>query len=94
MANEDSEDWRLAFLNGYPTGITFYRAVYKQPNEVWDHDHCIGCWAKFSEHDLPGDAHRIVHEGYTTDEGPWWICDECFRDFKDRFGWQVGGQAT
>ncbi|HEY4312919.1 MAG TPA: hypothetical protein VGN12_25940 [Pirellulales bacterium] len=82
---ESPDDWRLSFLGDYLVGIAFYRAAYKQPS----HDHCMGCWATFLEHDLPGSTHEILHHGYTTDEGPWWICDTCFRDFKDKFGWRV-----
>jgi len=86
--SEDPDDWRLAFLKGYPTGITFYRIAYKQLSKQWDHDHCMTCWAKFTEDDRPEDPHQIIHRGYTTDEGPWWICDTCFQDFKEMFGWR------
>jgi phage terminase large subunit-like protein len=37
---------------------------YARPREDWDHDHCEGCWAKFTESD-PIEMHT---EGYVTEE--------------------------
>jgi hypothetical protein len=51
----------------------------------WDHDHCEFCFAKFASIDGPD----ILHEGWTTVDEYRWICDTCFQDFRDRFGWQI-----
>ena len=32
--------------------------------------------------------------GYTTDDEKRWICEMCFWDFQERFGWHVGGIAA
>ena len=42
--------------------LTFRLRRYEAPTPDWDHDHCYGCLAKFSEFD--GDD--IQHEGYFT----------------------------
>ena len=44
----------------------------------WDHEHCYFCWKKIVEDDI----------AYCLDSNPeHWICETCFDDFKDRFGW-------
>jgi hypothetical protein len=60
---------------------------YAAPTKDWDHDHCALCWAKFSKDEVL-DALRdgLKIERPTNDE---WICERCFADFSDRFGWSV-----
>lgn len=48
-----------------------------------DHDHCDICWAKFAEFE------DCLHEGYCTPDSYYWICPECFSEFKERFGWKL-----
>jgi hypothetical protein len=79
------DDWRLTNQEQYLRGVTLYRRRYTSHRPGWDHDHCSFCWAKFSE-SLP-DAFR---EGWTTSDGYYWICDQCFQDFRDRFEWTLG----
>ncbi len=55
-------------------------------SESWDHDHCEFCWAKFAEEILIPDS---LHEGYATADNYRWICEACFEDFKDQFGWRL-----
>ena len=43
-------------------GLTFHLRRYEAPTADWDHDHCYGCWAKFSEFD----GSDVQHEGYFT----------------------------
>ena len=43
-------------------GLLFQLRKYEAPTKEWDHDHCVGCWAKFSEVDRPD----FLHEGYFT----------------------------
>jgi hypothetical protein len=28
-------------------------------------------------------------EGYVTTDGMYWVCPECFADFRARFGWAL-----
>jgi hypothetical protein len=77
------EDWRLQGQEKYLLGALLSRKKYTKPRPDWDHDHCSFCWKKFS--DVPGEA----NEGYTTADGYYWICDECFADFKEMFDWKL-----
>jgi hypothetical protein len=55
-------DWRDDNLK-HLQGAAFRFAEYKAPTDDWDHDHCIGCWAKFADFDGPD----ILHVGYVHD---------------------------
>jgi len=83
-----SMDWRLENVKGFE-GLRFKRKAYSRWSDSWDHDHCIGCWARFAEIDGP----NILREGYATCED-WkhgadydWICPTCFADLRDVMGW-------
>lgn len=45
------------------------------------HEHCEFCWEKA----LTDKACTF----YCTEDMYHWICEECFNDFKEKFGWQV-----
>lgn len=79
----EKNDWRLLNQGQYLTNARLKRSEYKAPSEKWDHDHCSFCWDKFSESD--GD----LHLGYCTLDGKFWICDECFDDFKDMLRFEL-----
>lgn len=36
----------------------------------------------------------VLHVGYSTEDDYRWICDSCFAEFKDRFGWVVIADET
>ena len=82
----EPDDWRLTGQERYLRGATLVRKRWVAPRPEWDHDHCAFCWAKFPHE---------VEEGYTTTEahpsgaGYHWICEPCFGDFAERFGWRV-----
>ncbi len=79
----EEDDWRL--LRGqedYLSGKTLYFRKWKAPSEELDHDHCEFCWDKFS--DYPD----TLHEGYTTEDNCYWICQTCYDDFKEMFKWK------
>ena len=46
-------------------GFVFRWQVYKTLSPEWNHDHCIGCWARFAERpeEWPDDVHT---EGWVT----------------------------
>ena len=79
----DKDDWRFRGQDEYLLNVRLVFSQYKRHSEPWDHDHCEFCGIKFSEHE--GD----LHKGYSTLDQKWWICEECFKDFKDNFGWLV-----
>jgi hypothetical protein len=70
--------------------VAFSFRPYRRWSSEWDHDHCEGCTAGFSE-DHPAD----LHEGWaTTPEYELgaeysWVCDECFERFRDELDWRV-----
>ena len=80
-------DWRLQAQHKYLQGVPLVRRTYRRyaKNPDWDHDHCAFCWAKFVE----GVAPDALQVGYCTPDEYHWVCDTCFHDFKDQFGWQV-----
>ena len=82
----DNFDWRLTGQERYLTGVTLYRRPWRQPKPDWDHDHCEFCGATFASDAVP----ETLREGWATDDEYRWICEGCFADFRDRFGWQVG----
>jgi hypothetical protein len=95
-----ADDWRLMGQESYLTGITLARLPYRAPSESWAHDHCEFCQAKFmpagvESAETEHAAKPVQHEGYTNvgfesqKDHYWWICDDYFPDFKDRFGWTI-----
>jgi hypothetical protein len=80
----DPNDWRLTGQRNYLMGVTLVcRAWHSTPER--GHAHCDFCWAKFAAFDGPD----ILHSGWTTPDERFWICDNCFADFRDQFGWHV-----
>ena len=78
-------DWRLRNQEDYLYKKKFYFCKY-EPKDVWEHDHCEFCNEKFSKN--PGD----LHEGYSTKDRYYWVCVQCFKDFKKQFRWETDHQ--
>ena len=67
-------------------------ATWAPYRESWDHDHCAFCSAEFAA-ELSG--HVDYAAGYVTaDDNYTWICQPCFDDFHERFGWTVVESAS
>lgn len=79
----EKDDWRLNGQEDYLAGKALYFRKWVTLNKEWDHEHCEFCWAKISEYP------DTLHEGYTTEDGYYWICPECFHDFKELFQWKL-----
>lgn len=91
-----SDDWRLVGQERYLAGATFVRKPYAAWSATWDHDHCAFCTRKFVESGSALESPETVTAGYAAvGRGPkgeddyHWVCDCCFRDFRDRFAWKV-----
>ena len=85
------DDWRLNGQEKYLSGVNLIHRRYRRyKNPKWDHDHCEFCQAKF----MVEDVHDVLHEGYTTEDDYHWICNSCFAEFNDRFGWTVIADET
>ena len=60
------------------------------PHGNWDHEHCEFCWKKFYTKII---SDHCALQGYVTYCAEWerevWVCEECFADFRELFGWKV-----
>lgn len=43
------------------------------------HEHCAFCWSKATT--------DTVCEFYCTKDMMYWVCKQCYDDFKEKFGW-------
>jgi hypothetical protein len=89
------EFWKCAYetKNPFYEKIAAYANHYVQKTGKWAellegekiqqfwHEHCEFCWEK-AYTDKP-----CVF--YCTKDLYWWICSECFEDFRELFHWQV-----
>jgi len=76
-------DWRLHGQERFLEGVSLSKKKYLAYREGWDHDHCEFCGVKFSE------LEEDLNEGYVSADNYYWICEECFIDFRDRFHWKL-----
>jgi len=81
----EKNDWRLTGQENYLKGVTLYWKKYRRYSNTWDHDHCDFCWVEFC---LEGCEDSLI-EGYATEDDYYWICETCFKDFKDMFQWKL-----
>ena len=81
----EKDDWQLQGQEDYLQGVTLGWKRYTPPSETWDHDHCEFCWQKFMDIDGPD----IEREDYATEDNYYWICRQCYEDFKEMFMWRV-----
>ncbi len=87
------DDWRRMGQEGYLMGARLYRVPFIPQSEQRDHEHCVFCFDKFYLHS----GHpEFLREGYCTEpinsRTARWICPQCFRDFREEFGWTVDGE--
>lgn len=85
----EKDDWRL---DPYPKeleGKTFRLKKFVQ-SENLDHADCFFCWKTFFT-DMVTNHYAL--QGYVTYCAEWdqevWVCEECFADFRELFGWKV-----
>ncbi|HEX5174686.1 MAG TPA: hypothetical protein VFV91_11150 [Gaiellaceae bacterium] len=90
------EDWRLTGQELFLQSAAFRHKPYRACREGWEHDHCTFCIREFVEQGAPSDDPEAQTAGYAAiGRGPQgeddyhWVCDECFSDFRKRFGWSV-----
>ena len=48
-----------------------------------EHSHCEFCWDKF------GSDEEDLKSGYYESKTKSWVCDSCFKIYKDYFHWKV-----
>ena len=82
------KDWRIDLVESLRSQRLVW-SEYRQPSPEWDHDHCLGCGATFSELDSP----EYLQHGYTTGaeyshgKEYEWICSQCFADLAQFMDW-------
>ena len=87
------DDWRLMGQERYLQRAKLVHRRYEPSSESWEHDHCAFCQRKFSATEAEGPD--TLASGYTTTAeheqgaGYHWVCETCFADFADRFGWET-----
>ena len=71
------------FLNNGNKNVPIFHRISYHPLKDWDHDHCVGCTAKFME----GGAHGSLSVGYADapnyKDAYDWLCDNCYRILND-----------
>ena len=90
--NESNTDWRLTGQEKYIEGIQLRFVEFRKRvgREDWDHEHCEFCWQKIVERaDMVKYDAEVICEAYCNEFENRWICPTCFRDFHERFGWQL-----
>lgn len=91
----DSDDWRLQGQEVYLQGASFRFKNFVEWDEGWDHEHCSFCWAKFMDKRNMKASSDCLHEGYASlasedfREDYYWICSDCFDDFREQFQWKL-----
>lgn len=79
------DDWRLKRQRKYIQGLALVWKSFTPFRKGMDSDHCEFCWAKFAAQPGPD----VKTEGYTTESYYYWICKNCFEDFKEMFEWKT-----
>jgi hypothetical protein len=97
------DDWRRRGQEKDLTGARLTWKNYQALSGQWEHEHCDFCWRKFldpaysqaSQDALANEPDANRPAGYTTlagrelKNGQYWVCTECFEDFKDEFAWTI-----
>ena len=81
MFSNGKNDWRVTDQAEYLMAVKLIHCKFT--SKIREHDHCEFCGIKFSEHD------DDLREGYCTLDKYYWICDQCYHDFKDYFKWEL-----
>ena len=80
-------DWRLRGQDEYMKDMKFrYTKFTADPGKSL-HTHCEFCWHKFMENSQGIDD--CSSYGYSSLDGKYWVCSECFEDFKEVFNWKL-----
>lgn len=76
----NDNDWRLTNQKNYLYKKELVKGKYFPYKEGWEHDHCAFCSERITEK---------TSVAYSTTDGYHWICEECYNDFKEMFGWII-----
>ena len=74
----NNNDWRLTNQMNYLYKKSLTKGSFKPYREGWEHEHCTFCSEKIDS---------STEVAYSTEDRYHWICEDCFKDFKDMFKW-------
>lgn len=74
-----SNDWRLLDQEEYLYNKKLIKIQHEPYKKDWDHEHCEFCNKKITNKD----------DAYCTIDKYYWICNDCFADFKNIFMWDI-----
>lgn len=77
------DDWRLNGQEKYLKNAVLKSLNFCERTTKTDHEHCEFCTDKISEYP------DTLNRGYCTEDEYHWICDTCFEDFRELFGFTV-----
>lgn len=77
------DDWRIMGQEGYLMNSVLQYVTYSRDLCVDDFLQCEFCFDKFDEDP------EHPQKAYFDPKQKCWICEECFRDFKEHFHWTV-----
>lgn len=75
-------DWRLNGQEKYLHGVKLKHMNIKDKSNPSDHEHCEFCLEKISNYS------DTIHEAYCTEDEYYWVCDNCYNDFRAMFKWK------
>lgn len=85
MENSDlHNDWRIMNQEKYLSGKHLRFRNFVKASD-WEHEHCCFCTKKIME-DCQ-DIDDCTTSGYSTLDNYYWICADCYADFKEKFKW-------
>jgi hypothetical protein len=87
-------DARLTWQEDYLQGAVLHWRPCRAPQTEWDRDHSEFYWRTIDEPGRANGEHEpdCIHEAYITEGnngGDYWICPQCFEDFRERFQWVI-----
>lgn len=83
----EEDDWRLRGQEEYLQNKEFRFREFIPSGNGSLHTHCEFCWHKFMEY--AEGVEDCSQEGFCSSDDKYWVCEECFRDFKDKFNWKL-----
>lgn len=83
----EEDDWRLRGQDEYLQNKVFQFKEFLNSQNGSLHTHCEFCWHKFMEN--PDGVKDCSKQGYCSIDGKYWVCEECFNDFRKKFNWKL-----
>lgn len=83
----EKNDWRLMGQEDYMQGYEFKYIKFKSQYYKSLHTHCEFCWHKFMENSEG--VEDCPSYGYCTLDNMYWVCEDCFGDFREMFHWKL-----